>query len=171
MAYGVVLLPDIEVSRQLIELSHTIGDGREPLMLLGGQAPPHLSVLHFDCADDRIPAIAAATAPHRGRTFEVKVIGLLYSVVPAGDHYVPAGGYYFGIEVTRRPDLDALHREFLELDAPPLGAVGDDFRPHLTLGMTARPPALPPLETVPSGLIPMTMASGRIGPYGTFPEL
>jgi hypothetical protein len=50
MAYGVVLRPDPAVSRQLIALSHEIGAAHDPLMLLGDQAPPHVSVLHVDSA-------------------------------------------------------------------------------------------------------------------------
>ncbi|MEV4640191.1 hypothetical protein AB0J80_22870 [Actinoplanes sp. NPDC049548] len=171
MAYGVVLRPDAPTSRSLMELSHTIGDGHEPLMLLGEQAPPHVSVLHVDCAATQEAGIAAATAPHRGRTFEATVIGLLYSVVPPGDHYVPTGGYYFGLEIIRTPVLDALHQEFLRLGHPPLGLVDRDYRPHITLGVTAQPPALPPLTQVPAGVIPLTMASGPVGPFGTFPHL
>ena len=60
-------------------------------MLLGEQAPPHVSVLHVDCAEDQAAAIIAATTPYRGRTFPAKIIGLLYSVVPPGDYYVPTG--------------------------------------------------------------------------------
>ncbi|MEU4557932.1 2'-5' RNA ligase family protein [Actinoplanes sp. NPDC023936] len=171
VAYGVVLVPEASVSRALVDLSHAIGAGREPLMLLGDEAPPHVSVLHVDCADDRVPAIVAAAHPYRERSFEVTVTGLLYAVVPPGDYYVPSGGYYFGLEVIRRPGLDALHREFLGLGMPPLGLVGEDYRPHITLGVTARPPVLPPLERVPTGSLRMTMASGPVGPYGTFPAL
>ena len=171
MAYGVVLRPDAGTSRSLVELSHLIGDGHEPLMLLGVKAPPHLSVLHVECAAYRSEAIAAATAPHRGRTFSAKIIGLLYAVVPPGDYYVPTGGYYFGLEVTRTPELDALHREFLGLGHSPLGLVGEDYRPHLTLGMTAAPPGQPPFPRIPAGVVPLTIASGPVGPFGTFPEL
>ncbi|MFF0373330.1 2'-5' RNA ligase family protein [Actinoplanes missouriensis] len=171
MAYGVVLVPDAGVSRALVDLSQEIGAGREPLMLLGDDAPPHVSVLHADCADDRIPEMVTAAHPYRERSFEVTVIGLLYAVVPPGDYYVPSGGYYFGLEVIRRPGLDELHREFLGLGMPALGLVGEDFRPHITLGVTTQPPALPPLERVPAGSLRMTMASGPVGPFGTFPEL
>ena len=65
---------------------------------------------------------------------------MLYAVVAAGDYYLPQGGVYVGLEVVRRPDLDVLHQEALgrvrEAGATPLGAVGADFRPHLTLGVT-----------------------------------
>ena len=171
VTYGVVLRPGSQMSRSLVELSHTIGAGHQPLMLLGQNAPPHLSVLHVDCAGDQTAGIVAATAPHRGRTFPAKVIGLLYSVIPPGDYYVPSGGYYFGLEMIRSPELDALHQQFLLLGHPPLGQVDQDYRPHITLGVTAGPPARPPLAEVPTGVIPLTMASGPLGPYGTFPDL
>jgi hypothetical protein len=171
VAYGVVLRPDGKTSRSLIELSHAIGDGHEPLMLLGEKAPPHLSVLHVDCAEHQTAGIVAATASHRGRTFSATIIGLLYSVVPAGDYYVPTGGYYFGLEMIRSPELDALHQEFLSLGHAPLGQVDHDYRPHITLGVTAEPPAQPPFSRVPTGVIQLTMSSGPVGPFGTFPDL
>ncbi|MFC3741702.1 2'-5' RNA ligase family protein [Paractinoplanes deccanensis] len=171
MAYGVVLRPDAETSRSLVDLSHAIGDGHQPLMLLGEKAPPHVSVLHVDCPGDQTAGIAAATAPHRSRTFKATIIGLLYTLIPPGDYYVPAGGHYFGLEIIRSPELDALHQEFLRLGHTPLGLVGDDYRPHITLGVTAGPPSLPPLSTVPTGTLRLTMRSGPIGPFGTFPDL
>ncbi|BBH68127.1 hypothetical protein ACTI_48120 [Actinoplanes sp. OR16] len=168
MPYGAVLVPDKDTSRSLIELSQAIGSGHRPLMLLGDQAPPHVSVLHV--AEDA-PALAEAANRHRGRTFDVKPIGLLFTVVPPGDYYVPTGGYYFGIEVIRTPELDALHQEFLALGHTPLGLVGADYRPHITLGMVADQPALPPLDEVPAATLRMTMASGPVAPFGTFPAL
>jgi len=171
VAYGVVLRPDAELSPALVELSHAIGDGHEPLMLLGEKAPPHVSVLHVDCAGNQTAGIVAATAPHRGRTFTAKIIGLLYTVIPPGDYYVPTGGYYFGLEMIRSPELDALHQEFLRLGHPPLGLVNEDYRPHITLGVTAAPPSQPPFSEVPTGSIPLTISSGPVGPFGTFPDL
>jgi 2'-5' RNA ligase superfamily protein len=172
MPYGVVLLPDARTARALTELSHAIGHGARPLHQLGDHAPPHVSVLHLDVPDERAAEIAARVRPVR---ITVKVIGLLYVPVPAGDHYVPTGGTYFGVEVVRRPDLDALHHEYLDFAAArgmtPLGAVGDDYRPHVTLGVTEVQPALPPLDMVPLGELTMTLAGGPIGPYGTFPTL
>jgi hypothetical protein len=174
MAYGVVLLPDARTSAVLLELSHAIGHGARPVHVLGDQAPPHVSVLHLDVPDERAGEIAAYVRAHPVRR-RVKVIGLLYVPVPAGDYYVPSGGTYFGVEMVRRPDLDALHREYLGFAADrgmsPLGAVGDDYRPHVTLGVTAVQPGLPPLDKVPLGELEVRLASGPIGPYGTFPTL
>ncbi|MEV4352246.1 hypothetical protein AB0J83_47935 [Actinoplanes sp. NPDC049596] len=170
MAHGVVLRPDPDTSDALIALSQAIGGSSEPIMLLGAQAPPHVSVLHWG-ADDSLAEVMGLAGRYRENTFEVRIIGLLYAVIPAGDYYVPQGGHYFGLEIVRRPGLDALHHAFLELAADPLGQVGPDFRPHITLGVTARPPVLPPLSEVPTGILSTTMAAGPVGPYGTFPQL
>ena len=174
MAYGVVLVPDARTTRALTDLSHAIGHGARPVHQLSDHAPPHVSVLHLDVDDDRGPEIAEFTAAKQV-TLTVKVIGLLYAPVPKGDYYVPDGGIYFGVEIVRRPDLDGLHQAFLDFAATrgmtPLGAVGDDYRPHVTLGVTEVQPALPPLDMLPLGELHMTLASGPIGPYGTFPTL
>ncbi|MEV6848281.1 hypothetical protein [Actinoplanes sp. NPDC051411] len=174
MAYGVVLLPDARTARTLTELSHAIGHGARPRHLLGEQAPPHVSVLHLDVPGERAAEIADHVAAHP-RQITVKVIGLLYVPVPEGDYYVPAGGTYFGVEMVRRPDLDALHHEYLDFAAArgmaPLGAVGDDYRPHVTLGVTEVQPALPPLDMLPLGELRLILAGGPIGAYGTFPTL
>jgi hypothetical protein len=171
MAYGVVLRPDAEVSQSLVELSHAIGDGHEPLMLLGEKAPPHVSVLHVDSGEGQTADIVEATARRRGQVFQATIIGLLYSVIPPGDYYVPTGGYYFGLEMIRSPDLNALHQDFLRLGHPPLGLVNRDYRPHITLGVTVAPPSQPPFPKIPAGAIQLTMSSGPVGPFGTFPDL
>lgn len=174
MAYGVVLLPDARTTDALTALSHAAGHGARPLHRLGDHAPPHVSVLHLDVPGDRTAELAAHADAHPV-SLTVKVIGLLYAPVPAGDYYVPTGGVYCGVEIVRRPDLDALHREYLDLAAErglrPLGAVGADYRPHMTLGVTEVQPALPPLGTVPLGELEMTLAHGPVGPYGSFPTL
>ncbi|WP_305787409.1 hypothetical protein [Symbioplanes lichenis] len=170
MPHGVVLLPDRATHARLAALAATVA-GPDPISRLGEKAPAHVSVAHFEGPADSVRE-RAARHPHR--SLAVKVIGLLYTVVPEGDYYVPEGGCYFGVEMVRRPDLDALHTEVLgwieEAGATPLGAVGTDFRPHITLGMT-RSPSLPALTEVPLGEIPVTLAFGELGPYGTFPGL
>ena len=57
-----------------------------------------------------------------------------------------------------------------ESGGTPLGAVGADYRPHITLGMTAGP-VLPDLSSVPVGEFTVELAFGELGPYGTFPGL
>jgi hypothetical protein len=170
MPYGIVLLPDRPTHNHLTDLAASIA-GPSAINKLGDHAPAHISVLHFDGAPEEVSARVAAYAV---RSLQVKVIGLLYAVVPPGDYYVPQGGVYFGIEIVRRPSLDALHEEALgwvrESGGTPLGAVGADYRPHITLGMTAGP-VLPDLSSVPVGEFTVELAFGELGPYGTFPGL
>lgn len=170
MPYGIVLLPDRATHARLADLAGAAG-GPDPINKLGEHAPAHISVVHFDGPPEAIEARAAA---HPIRTLRVTVIGLLYTVVPPGDYYVPQGGVYYGIEIVREPGLNALHAEalswVLDSGATPLGAVGAGYRPHITLGMTAGP-VLPDLATVPRGELTAELAFGELGPYGTFPGL
>ena len=174
MPYGVVLLPDRRVHDRLAALAAAIG-GSEPISLLGPRAPAHVSVVHFTGDAGQAAQVGTWMARRPHQSMPVTIIGLLYAVVAAGDYYVPQGGVYFGLEVVRRPDLDALHREALgwvrQAGAAPLGAAGADFRPHLTLGISRARPALPSLGDVPVGDLDLTLACGELGPYGTFPGL
>ncbi len=171
MPHGVVLLPDRDTHARLAALAARIA-GPDPINKLGPHAPAHVSVAHFDGGDPT--RIATRTAAHPVRTLTVRIIGLLYTQVPPGDYYVPEGGVYFGLEVVRRPDLNALHHEALawiaDTGAKPLGAVGTDFRPHITLGMT-RTPVFPDPSAIPTGDLDLRLAFGELGPYGTFPNL
>ena len=174
MPYGVVLLPDRRTHERLARLAAAIA-GPSRVNTLGDHAPAHVSVAHFDGDATQAGRIAARLAGRAAPVTSVKIIGLLYAVVAPGDYYVPQGGVYFGLEVVRRPDLDALHSEVLgwigEAGARPLGAVGDDYRPHITLGVSGGRPELPELSDVPVGELGVTLASGLLGPYGTFPGL
>ena len=174
MPYGVVLLPDRRVHDSLTALAAAAG-GADPINLLGGHAPAHVSVIHFDGDAGQAAQVAARTAGLPSRSMAVTIIGLLYALVAPGDYYVPQGGVYFGLEVVRGPELNALHQQALgwvrEAGAVPLGAVGADFRPHLTLGISGTQPALPNLRDVPVGRLDLTLACGELGPYGTFPGL
>ena len=174
MPYGVVLLPDRRTHEKLAALAAAIA-GTSPIHRLGDTAPAHVSVAHFEADPTQAAQIAVRVAGHPQQGLSVKIIGLLYAVVARGDYYVPQGGVYFGVEVVRRPELSALHEETLgwvrETGATPLGAVGADYRPHVTLGVTGGQPALPGLDEVPVGDLDLTLAFGQLGPYGTFPTL
>jgi len=174
MPYGVVLLPDAPTHDRLTQLAAAIA-GPAPVNTLGPHAPAHVSVAHFDGDEAQAAEIAARVARQPATVTSVKTIGLLYAALAPGDYYVPQGGVYFGVEVVRRPGLDALHAEVLgwiaEVGARPLGAVGDDFRPHITLGVSSGRPELPELGEVPVGELGVTLAYGELGPYGTFPGL
>ena len=174
MPYGVVLLADRHVHHSLAALAAAIG-GCQSISLLGPAAPAHVSVVHFDGDAGQAAQVRTWMARRPQQTMPGTVIGLLYAAVAAGDYYVPQGGVYFGLEVIRRPDLDVLHQDALDsvqqAGATPLGAVGANFRPHLTLGVNHAQPALPDLGDVPVGQLELTLAFGELGPYGTFPSL
>jgi 2'-5' RNA ligase len=174
MPYGVVLLADHRTHERLAELAAAIGDA-DPIHRVGHRAPAHVSVVHFEGDADHARQVAARVARQADGSLPVKIIGLLYAVVPPGDYYVPQGGVYFGVEVVRRPDLNLLHEQALawvrEAGGSPLGAVGADFRPHVTLGVSRGRPALPNMGDVPVEELHLTLAFGELGPYGTFPTL
>ena len=173
MPYGVVLLPDRDTRLRFAALAARIG-GESPAHVLGGQAPAHVSVAHFDGDESQAAQIAARTEAHTPRKLRMRIIGLLYATIPPGDYYFPQGGVYFGLEVVRRPALNALHHEALtwirSAGATPLGQVGDDFRPHVTLGAAAAP-VLPPWPEIPAGEFDATLAFGELARHGTFPGL
>jgi hypothetical protein len=173
MPYGVVLLPDRGTHDRLAALAAVIG-GPSPVNILGGHAPAHVSLLHFEADAGQAERIGRRTADYHVRSLPMKIIGLLYASVPGGDYYFPQGGVYFGVELVRRPEVDALHREVLgwvlDVGGIPIGQIGDDFRPHVTLGI-GLDAALPPWPDVPSGGFEATLAFGRLAGYGTFPGL
>ncbi|WP_127503504.1 hypothetical protein [Actinoplanes solisilvae] len=173
MPYGVVLLPDRETHDRLAALAAVIG-GPAAVNVLGDHAPAHVSVAHFEADARQASVIERHSARHSVRDLRLRIIGLLYASVAPGDYYFPGGGVYFGIEIVRRPDLDALHREVLgwvdEVGGAPLGQVGADFRPHVTLGI-GPDASLPAWPSVPVGEFPVTLAFAELGPYGTFPDL
>lgn len=173
MPFGVVLLPDRATHDRLAALAAAAA-GTDPINALGDHAPAHVTVAHFDADAAQADLIRARADTHTVRSLAVKIIGLLYGPVPPGDYYVPSGGVYYGLEIVRRPDLNALHEQALgwvaEAGATPIGLVGADYRPHVTLGVSGRP-ALPDLTTLPAGELTMTLGYGELGPYGTFPGL
>jgi hypothetical protein len=173
MPYGVVLLPDRGTHDRLAALAAAVG-GPSPVNVLGDHAPSHVSVLHFEAGAEQAERIERRTADHHVRTLRMKIIGLLYASVPPGDYYFPQGGVYFGVELVRRPGLDALHREVLgwvrDVGGVPLGQIGDDFRPHVTLGIGPHA-VLPAGPDLPSGEFEATLAFAELASYGTFPAL
>jgi hypothetical protein len=173
MPYGVVLLPDLETHTRLAALAAAVG-GPSPVNILGSHAPAHVSLVHFDADATQAKRLARRAADYHVRSLPVRIIGLLYASVPPGDYYFPQGGVYFGVELVRRADIEELHREVLgwvlDVGASPLGQVGDDFRPHVTLGIGPSA-ALPPWPDVPTGEFTATLAFGELARYGTFPGL
>ena len=176
-AYGIVLLFDDALAAAVVAYAGTLGAGPDRRMVLGPDAPPHVTLAHATCDRDvalawwrRCAAVLPASVP-------VRFHGVSLAPVPVGDHYVPEGGVYAGLEALPDPALHRLHRAVTgharELGAALLGAVDDDFRPHVTLGVLTGGPVLvtppgPALLRPAGGLRPVL---GRLGPYGTFPEI
>ena len=102
--------------------------------------------------------------------------GLMFSPILPGDYYAPEGGMYFGLELATSSRLGQIHQGVLDLarkaDSPTLGSVGGDFRPHLTLGVL-RQGAEPTVPKTVDILRTFTCrpALGKLGQYGTFPQL
>lgn len=175
MPFGVVLVPSGRVRRLMTGYARAAaGDG--PVSVLGERAPAHVTLAHAEIdAPEAWWERARAALP---RTVEVRFGGAMVTPVAPGDVYVPEGGTYVGLEAVRRPELDLAHRVAVRLareaGGRPMGAVDDDFRPHVTLAVLGRgvtvalPPVPPELVGVP---VAMRLAAGPLGPYGTFPDL
>ncbi|QKG22029.1 2'-5' RNA ligase family protein [Actinomadura verrucosospora] len=175
MAYGIILLP--ADPGPLTRLSAETARLADPIMHLGTDAPPHVSVVHADVPAETAMALwTELTARHR-MDVALRFTGLMFAPIAPGDPYVPEGGVYCGLECARSAALLELHeaaRSWLDAaQAPMLSPSGARFRPHLTLSV---------LRAAPSGVVPLPgplfgadmrfrAALGRLGPYGTFPEI
>ncbi|MEU6745906.1 hypothetical protein ABZ914_06755 [Spirillospora sp. NPDC046719] len=175
MAYGIILLPTD--ASPLTRQSAAIARLADPIMQLGADAPPHVSVVHADVSAETAMALWTDLTAQRRLDFALQFTGLMFAPIASGDQYVPEGGVYCGLECARSAALLELHEEARSwLDAaqaPMLSPSGVRFRPHVTLGV---------LRTAPNGAIPLPdrlfatdmrfrPALGRLGPYGTFPEM
>ena len=173
VGHGIVLVPDEELTDQLRGLAHDIVSDPAPIMRLGPQTVPHVTLAHCRDELDRAGSWWAAAAPALPAAIEVAVIGVLLAYLPEGGFYVPEGGVYCGLEIVRKPDIDTLHDIVIsaahEQGIAPIGAVGDDFRPHLTLGVFSHPAvnvAALRAERIPRTLT-LTPVLGELGAYGT----
>lgn len=175
MAYGIILLPT-DVS-PLTRQSAAIARLADPIMQLGADAPPHVSIVHADVSAETAMTLWANLTAHHRLEFALQFAGLMFAPIAPGDPYVPEGGVYYGLECMRSAELLELHehaRSWLDAaQAPTLSPSGTRFRPHVTLGV---------LRAAPNGAIPLPdqlfgtdmqfrPALGRLGPYGTFPEV
>ncbi|GAA0798062.1 hypothetical protein [Spirilliplanes yamanashiensis] len=176
-AFGVVLVPPPDVAREMTAYARAAaGDG--PVSVLGERRPAHVTLAHARCDAATFAAWWDGVRAAVPATVAVRFSGALVAPVPPGDTYVPQGGTYVGLEAVRRPELELAHRVVLGLaaglGAAPMGAVGDDFRPHVTLavlgrGVTVTLPPVPP--DLVAGPVALRLAAGPLGEYGTFPDL
>lgn len=177
MTFGVILLPDPDTSERLIAYSRDIAAASAPLMALGPDAPPHVTLCHAHCSHDTADAWWSAVKGAVTQDLTLDRCGLIFQPIPAGDFYVPSGGVSAGVEITRRDDLNRAHLATLDaarrLKAEPIGAVGEDFRPHITLGIMAAFPTgpVPFASGLVMGAVSGRLALGELGPCGTFPRI
>jgi hypothetical protein len=175
--YGIILLPEPVVTRQLIDYSANIGSLSTTRMTLGSDAPPHVSILHVDCHYDDARSWWEAVRDDLPTRIVITTTALAFAPIPKGNHYVPEGGVYYGLEVLRHRHLEAAHDHTVRVSnavgATILSDAGENFRPHITLGILASSPCGRvdlPTELV-SASFPGSLAFGELGAYGTFPKI
>lgn len=173
MPYGIVYLPQSSFQKALVDYSLQLSGTDNAIMRLGKEALPHLTLAHaegpYELVENWWHRVAAETLD----TMTIKLTGLMISPIPEGDLYVPQGGIYIGIEAIRRPNLNAAHHEVLTAAHATglslIGATGQDFRPHLTLGVLRELPVN--IMALPLNLLTWSLefylAFGLIGRYGT----
>ena len=177
VAYGVVLLFDDALAAAITGYAAALGAGAGRRMVLGPDAPPHVTLAHATCDRDVALAWWSRCRGMLPDAVPVRFHGVSLAPVPAGDYYVPEGGVYAGLEALPDPELHRWHRAVVrharDLGAGLLGAVGDAFRPHVTLGVLTGGPVLvtPPDPAMLSPATGLRPVLGRLGPYGTFPEI
>jgi hypothetical protein len=175
--YGIILLPEPVVTRQLIDYSAHIGNLSTARMTLGSASPPHVSILHVDCRYDDARSWWEAVRADSSTRIVITTTALAFAPIPKGNYYVPEGGVYYGLEVLRHRHLEAAHDRAVRasnvVGATILSDAGENFRPHITLGILAGAPCGcvdVPTELV-SASFPGSLTFGELGAYGTFPKI
>src|SRR4030095_2550124 len=160
-ASAVPILPPADVSQRAIELSAQLPRDESEGLLLGPEYLPHLTLLQQFVAAGGVPAL-------------LDLIGLstqAFSTMPVRVAGGATGSRSVWMDVEPTPALVDLHRHVLDVSAPFDAHVGDHqaffggdarardeqwetgyrpaasgarFRPHITLGHAARPPAIEP---------------------------
>jgi hypothetical protein len=175
---GLVLLPEQRlVVDRLARYAGAVCTSGKPLMMIGEDAPPHLTLIHITTSLAAAKVIFDRAAARLGFRLPVRLSGLMFAPIPTGDYHVPEGGIYVGLEALRTPALDFAHRfvcnEATRFGAKILTPAGDDFRPHITLGILTtypvRPIPLPP-EVVKASFN-TSLRLGRLGRNGTVPDI
>jgi 2'-5' RNA ligase len=176
MPYGIILIPPPDFCSRLARYAAQVGPASIAAMRVGNGAPPHVTVAHGDCTPDAAKTWWRDVSAADPDGVTVRLVGLMLAPIPVGNHYVPEGGVYAGIEAFRDAGLEEVHRAALASAAArgvaTIGPVGDQYRPHLTLAVFDAVPVIPHL---PADLVTATvdtrLALGRLGPYGTFPDI
>jgi 2'-5' RNA ligase len=161
LAIDIAILPPADVSQRAIELSAQLPRDHSEGLLLGPEYLPHITLLQQFVAATDVPAL-------------LDLIGLstpAFSTMPLRVAGGAMGSRSVWMDVEPTPALVDLHRHILDVSAPFEAHVGDHqaffggdardrdvqwvtgyrrassgirFRPHITLGHAARPPAIEP---------------------------
>lgn len=170
------MLPDPEITERLTSFSNEIAEANAIMSLDVQERPPHLTLLHVDAdrevADRWWSEVLKTVEP----SLPVRLTGLMFAPMSPGDYYVPEGGVYFGLEAKCTAALRQAHAKIFEaaakFDATPIGVTGDNFSPHVTLGVLQSFPGDVSLRSSVLGAsFTGRLALGRLGSYGTFPEI
>jgi 2'-5' RNA ligase len=176
-AIDVAMLPPPEVSQRAVDLSARLPQEESEGLLLGPEYLPHVTLLQqFVDADDLPPLLE-------------RIGVLLQDAPPIALRVVggATGSRSVWMEIERTPAIVELHRRLLEVAAPFDATVGDPtaffggdardrdvqwvsayrtassgvrFRPHITLGYAAHPPAI-----VPFAFAASTIAACHLGRF------
>lgn len=151
--------------------------GDSPIMSLDEKArPPHSTLLHVEATRAQADELWKAVTQRTKSGLPVRLTRLYSHEVPIGGDYVPQGGVTVGLQADLSSALRIAHFEVLELalslGAKPLGRTGDEFLPHVTLGV-ANTFSMPEIKLSPDLLVvnEMHLAYGEVGVYGTFPRI
>ena len=161
LAIDIAILPPADVSQRAIELSAQLPRDESEGLLLGPDCLPHITLLQQFVAATDVPALLdlIGLSTQAFSTMSLRVAG------------GAMGSRSVWMDVEPTPALVDLHRHVLDVSAPFDADVGDHqaflggdarardvqwvtgyriassgarFRPHITLGHAARPPAIEP---------------------------
>jgi 2'-5' RNA ligase len=176
MPYGIVLLPDKPLVERFVAFSNDVASPSAIMSLDPRERPPHVTLLHVDADEEVATRWWNKVKTEVETSIPVSLSGLMFAPIAPGNYYVPEGGVYFGLEATNTAVLRGAHHRILqaasELAARPIGVIGDGFAPHITLGILKAFPKHVDLSSEVLGTsFEGHLAFGRLGNYGTFPEI
>lgn len=146
-------------------------------MLIGVNAPPHVTLLQIDCSLEDAQLWWRRTTSRFNSAISIQLAGLLFKPIPKGNYHNPEGGIHVGLEAVRRADLERAHNYTVhsadKINGRMLTPTGEDFRPHVTLAVLSGIPSV--TLDLPSEIVTRRfdarVALGVLGDYGTFPEI
>jgi len=148
MPYTIVLTPPASQQTKYIEASQALCGDHQPSYLLNkeGSSSPHITVVQFDCEADLAHSIwlnmCAKMRTENVSPFSPPFVGVAF-VEGTGPYQ---GTTWVELSVARgdkNSPIMKIHDAALEVlksfNVEPLNAVGNNYRPHLTLGRIVMP--------------------------------